>query len=159
MNMGSLRLGALHAPWWSQRSPRERVLLAVMLALAVGFLGYSLVARPLLDARAEAVASIARSDMALARLAASPGAAPPAASSNRLVSVIVTETATEFGLTIRRIEPEIEGARLTIDDADFGEALRWIQALETRHGVHVAAVRMDRGREPGMVSASLTLRR
>ncbi|PJN95555.1 hypothetical protein CNY89_07780 [Amaricoccus sp. HAR-UPW-R2A-40] len=159
MIAGISRMRTLHSPWWNQRSPRERVLLAVLLALTVGYLGYAFVARPLLGARTEALASIARSDMALARLAASPGTALPAASPDQLVPSIVTETATQFGMTIRRIEPEDDGARLTIDDADFADVLSWLQTLEDGYGLRVVAVKMDRGSAPGMVHASLTVRR
>lgn len=152
------RLRALQSPWWDQRTPRERVLLAALLAVLVCWLGFVLVARPLLDARAEALASIARSEMAMARLAAAP-ALPPVASSDQLVPSILTETATEFGMTIRRIEPEHDGAQLTIDDAAFDDVLRWIEALEARHGLRVVALKMDRRPAPGVVSASLTVRR
>lgn len=153
------RLRALQSPWWDQRTPRERVLLAALLAVLVCWLGFVLVARPLLDARAEALASIARSEMAMARLAAAPAPAPPVASSAQLVPSILTETATEFGMTIRRIEPETDGAQLTIDDAAFDDVLRWIEALEARHGLRVVALKMDRRPAPGVVSASLTVRR
>jgi general secretion pathway protein M len=153
------RLRALPSPWWDQRSPRERVLLAALLAVLVCWLGIVLVARPLLNARAEALASIARSEMALARLAAAPAPALPVESSGQLVPAILTETATEFGMTIRRIEPEADGAQLTIDDAAFDDVLRWIEALEVRHGLHVVALKMDRSPAPGVVSASLTVRR
>lgn len=153
------RLVAILSPWWGQRTPRERVLLAAMVVAALGYLGFAAVARPMLAARAGALQSIARSDMALARLATAPDAALPAVSSDQPVSAVVTETATEFGLAIRRIEPEADGARLTIHDAAFDDVLRWIEALETRHGLQVVAVRMDRGPEPGTVGADLTVRR
>ena len=132
MIAGASRKRAIRLPWWDQRSPRERVLLVGMLAVAAGYLLFAGVARPLLAARADALASITRSDMALARLAALPEGAVPAAASDLPVTALVTETATEFGMAIRRIEPEADGARLTIDDADFGDVLRWIEALENR---------------------------
>lgn len=152
-------LASWPASWWGQRSPRERVLLAGLAALAAACLGFVLVVRPMLAARSEALDSIARSRMALERLAAAPAAAPPAASSDQMVPAILTATATGFGMTIRRIEPEAEGARLTVDDASFDDLLRWIEALGTRHGLHAVAVRMDRGAGPGLVDADLTVQR
>ena len=87
------------------------------------------------------------------------GTALPAASPDQLVPAIVTETATQFGMTIRRIEPEEDGARLTIDDADFADVLSWLQTLEDGYALRVVAVKMDRGSAPGMVHASLSVRR
>ena len=161
MIVGASRLSNHVRPWWAQRTARERILIGAM-ALALG--GYLLAVwavQPLLASRSEALATIAQIDRALAQLASSPEsvAAQPAAISDQPVTTIVTETAVEFGMTIRRIETEAAGARLSIDDAAFDNVLRWIEGLETDHGLRVVAVEMDRRPEPGMVSASLTVAR
>ncbi len=147
--------------WWLQRTPRERVLVIGMAAVAALYLVMVAAVDPLLAARREAQASIESSEAAMARLAALPaGATAPAAQpSSQPAAAILTETATDFGLSIRRIEPEGDGARLTIEDADFSSILRWIDALETEHGLHVMAIEMDRRPEPGVVSANLTVQR
>ena len=132
--------------------------------LAVAALAWLLtvgVVRPLVAAHADALASIAGSEAALARLAALPPGPPATAdrAPDQPATAVVTATATDFGMAIRRIEPEGDGARVTIDDAAYADILRWIEALEDEHGLHVAAIEMDRRPEPGLVSATMTLQR
>jgi type II secretory pathway component PulM len=148
------------ASWWRRRSRRERALLAAMaVALAAWLLALG-VAQPLLAARAGALAAIARHEAALARLEALPEGGPaPAASDGRPVAAILTGSAPDYDLTIRRIEAEGDGARLEIDDAGFAEIVLWIDELERDHGLRAVAVEMDRRPEPGVVSARLTVRR
>jgi general secretion pathway protein M len=155
----TLKLPAV-AGWWTRRNPRERVLLAV---LALSVAAYALVvgiAQPLLGARATALSTIAQHDAALARLAALPPAeVAPADAADRPVTAVVTETAPDYGLTIRRIEAEGDGARLELADAGFPEIVLWIDELERAHGLRLVAVEMDRQPEPGVVSARLTFGR
>lgn len=147
--------------WWRQRSPREG---ALLLGLAFAVIVYGVViglVRPMLAAQAEATASIARSEAALSRLAAAP--APPAMrtvlGSDEPVASILTSTATEFGLTIRRIQSEAERALVTIEDAAYADVIRWISALELEYGMRLDALEMSRRPDPGRVSVSVTVRR
>ena len=73
----------------------------------------------------------------------------------------MTETAPEFDLAIRRIEPEGAGAgaQLVLDDADFASVLLWIEALEQDHRLRLTAVEMDRRPEPGVVAARMSFER
>ena len=134
--------------------------------MLIGLLGGALgvyvamdaVTQPLLEARRAALDKIGRHEMDLARLAAQPdGPDERAAIDTRPVPAVVTATAPEFELAIRRIEPEGAGARVVIEDASFAQVLRWIAALEQEHGLRLAAIEMDRRPEPGTVSARLTL--
>lgn len=150
-------------PWWRGRTARERVLILGMgLALAV-YAAIACAVQPMLGSRAAALESIALADAALARLEASPGGDGAAVSARatvaRPVTAVLADTATDFGLTILRIEPEGAGARLTLGEADFAELLDWISALEREHGLRLTAVEMDRRPEPGVVAALLTVER
>lgn len=148
------------APLWTGRSPRERLMLGGLGIAAALYLAVTAGAQPLLAARSEARAAIAASDAVLARLAALPeGDAALIPATLRPAVAIVTETAPDFDLAIRRIEPEGAGARLVIEDADFAAVLLWIEALERDHGLRLVALEMDRRPEPGVVSARLTLER
>ena len=146
---------------WRARSSRERWLLLGLAGIGIAALLIAGLIRPLFASRAAALEAIGRHESALAQLAALPEGmtAPSAAAATRPVTAIVTETAPEFGLVIRRIEPEGAGARLLIEDAGFPEVLAWIEALERDRGLRVTAVEMDRRPEPGVVSAQLTLER
>lgn len=147
------------APWWAQRTGRERLLLGALGAALAAYLLFT-VAQPLLTARGAALAAVGQHEAALARLAALPDAgAAPRPADNRPVPAVVTATAPAFDLAIRRIEPEGAGARVVVEDAGFAEVLMWIEALEREHGLRLAAIEMDRRPEPGVVSARLTLER
>lgn len=154
-------IASLPGRWWSGRSVRERLLLGGLLAAATAYLVVVGAAQPMLAARDEAVASIARSDAALARLAAlpEPGDRQEDGASDIPVTVVVTRTANELGLTIRRIEPEGAGARLSIENADFNAVVTWIAELEIENGLRVVAVEMDRRPDPGIVNATLSVQR
>jgi general secretion pathway protein M len=148
------------ALWWTHRSVRERALLGLM---AVALVGYGLVAvvgQPLLAARAEARAAIARFESMQARLAAVADAGPMAVpASDQPAATVVTDTAPGYGLTIRRIETDQGGTRLEIEDAGFAEIVLWIEELEGQWGLRLAAIEMDRRPAPGIVGARLTVRR
>lgn len=148
--------------WLAKRSPRERLLLVSMMVAAAGYLAIAFVAQPLLGSRTEALAAIGRHDAALARLAALPAPLATAAAApadGRPVSAVATDTAPDFGLAIRRIEPEGDGVRLLLEDADFAAILLWTETLERAHGLRLIAVEMDRRPEPGAVSARMTVTR
>lgn len=143
--------------WWTHRSPRERILLGLLIfamgsyVLAIG------VFRPLLATRAAAISSIVWSDAALARLASAPQETEhrPMLMADESVASVLTSTATVFGLTIRRIEAEAEGVQVVIEDAEFADVIRWIATLEHDYGLRLVALEMDRRPEPGVVSARL----
>lgn len=146
--------------FWKQRNGRERGLLMALTALLAGYGLYAGVLRPLSDIRTAALASIARSEDALAQLASMPlGNGPQVSVSVQPITATVTETAADHGLTIRRMEPEGGGARLTVEDAGFPEILRWIEALEGEYGLRVVTLEMDRRPAPGVVSANLMVQR
>lgn len=144
---------------WTRLSLRERLLVGALGMILVAYLAVTQGLQPLLAARAAAQADIARHEAALARIEAAPepGAAP--ALSDGPVSAVLTETAPEFGLAIRRIEPEGGGARLTLEDVEFAAVLLWLEELERAHGVRTVSVEMDRRPEPGVVTARLGLAR
>lgn len=144
--------------WWSGRTGREQALLLLAGAVLGIYILTVVVAQPLLAARGEALARIAEMDAALARLESLPDDdAPASAIDMRAVPAIVTDTAPEYDLVLRRIEPEGAGARVVIEDAGFAEIMRWIAALEGAHGLRLSAIEIDRRPEPGVVSARATL--
>lgn len=146
--------------WWQARSERERLLLGALATTAGAWLAITAILQPLLGAHAAAEASIARADAALARLAALPAIDTAATSGDaQPATAVITATAPDYGMTIRRLEPDGDGARVTLADAGYPEILRWVQALESEHDLHVASIQVDRRPDPGVVSATMTLQR
>lgn len=147
--------------WWSKRSAGVRMFLGGIVLAVAAYLVLEVAVRPLLAARTEALASIARSELARSRLADPPSASvrQGGGAGDAAVSAVVTRTARTRGLTIRRIEPAGAETRLLIENADFNEIVKWIAELERKHGLRVVAVDVNRTTDPGIVDATLTVRR
>lgn len=84
------------------------------------------------------------------------GANAPA--DGRALMALVTRSAREGGLSLQRFEPSGDDAvRVWIEDAPFADVAAWLEKLKTEHGVIIDQAAMDRSREPGLISARLTL--
>ena len=117
---------------WSERSPRERRLIQVMLGLAVIVLGWVLVVRPLTDMREAAKTRHAAAVVALgeARARTAPGAAPGAPAAGP-VDALVARTANEAGFTNARITSQgADRASVAVDSARPQALFGWIARLE-----------------------------
>lgn len=145
--------------WWRGRSARERMLMIAMVAALALYVVVVGVAQPMRLARQDTLADVARHDAALARLAAQPLDGPPVAPDGRSVAAVLTASAVDYDLTIRRIEAQDQGARIEIDDAGFAEVVLWIEELERDHGLRVDAVEMERRPGPGVVGVRMTVTR
>lgn len=145
----------------SRLNPRERVLVlgALPLILVVALVWY--VWLPLTEERRARTAEIAayRLIAASAEAAAShPEDARPTPNADRApLAARVTASAEAAALSLRRLEPEGELLRVTVDEADFDSVLSWITHLETQAAVGVAAIEAERRLAPGVVSLRLTL--
>jgi general secretion pathway protein M len=65
-----------------------------------------------------------------------------------------------LGKPLSRINPDGEKqVRVWIDDVNFDALLRWIDDLQSRYGVRIDAVAVERRPTAGLVSARLTLMR
>jgi general secretion pathway protein M len=124
-------------PWWNDRTPRERVLLAIMAALLAGVLVWLLVLRPLGLARdqanADASAAAARRTAAEALVAAI--RARPAAT-GAPVQDILTRRLAEAGLQASRLDAQGQGQAVVEIAAVNGRLLLgWASGLEARDGL------------------------
>lgn len=128
---------ALLAPWWRDRSLRERWLLALMLALLAGLVVWLGLLRPLAGARAAAVAdaSAAHARLAEAEALAAAIRARPGASAAPLLDLI-NRRLSEAGLQASRLEAQGAGQAVLEIAAINGRLLiGWASALERRDGL------------------------
>ena len=69
----------------------------------------------------------------------------------------INSAAKEFGLALRRIQPEAGGFSVQIEAAPLDRVMLWSHALETRHGIEVVGASID-VHEPGTVNARFSVR-
>jgi type II secretory pathway component PulM len=147
-----------HQGWLKTLWGRRMILGSIILALAA-YLVLETAVRPLLAARTEALASIARSELIRSRLADPTRVWQDDREGDEPVSAVVTKTAAAHGLTIRRIEPAGGEAKLLIENADFNEVITWIAELEIEQGLRVVTLDVNRTTDPGFVDATMAVRR
>lgn len=146
--------------FWSERVPRERMLIATLGLLLAAALLVTLVVRPLLAARAEAIADIRIHESLNARLrAAGPSLAAHAPRRSGDAVTVITGSASEYGVPIQGSEPEGEAIRITIAEASFDGLVRWLAELEKSSDLRVIEARIERRPIPGFVSARLLVAR
>lgn len=157
--------------WLDTLAPRERIL--VLTAAAVGGVALFFVAvwQPLDRAVADMQERVER-EQALAAWVAGVSAeaatlqgtrrqAPVEGRNDSLLS-LVDQTARQSGLgdAVRRIQPESDDqAAVTLEGAGFSALIGWLRDLERRYDIRPTALTVNRGEQPGTVSARMTLKR
>ena len=144
---------------------RERTLVSLALAGVILAATFQFVWLPVQAKRAALSTEIAGYAQIIDRIAAlgpeTPvlqTAAGPALPLSTPLSTRVTQSAEVAGLVLRRLEPEGDMLRVTLDDVAFANVIVWLSDLETTHAVIVAGIEVDRRPAPGIVSARLLLR-
>lgn len=143
-------------------SPRERTLVGLLLPVILVASSFQFIWLPLQAKRNSLTADILGYAQVIDRVAslgsdtvtvlpATTGPASP-------LSTRVTQSAQTAGLILRRLEPEGDLLRVTVDDVAFANVVLWLSDLEVSHSVVVAAIEIDRRPAPGVVSARLLLK-
>jgi general secretion pathway protein M len=138
--------------WFEGRTPREKVLLAMMAAGLLGVLLWLAVFRPLAQAsvgaerRFEQAAREATAvQAATARLKNLPRTVQAAADPARAVS----ETAAAEGLSLSRVEPDpTGGVQVAVNGVAPMRLFPWLAQLQTAHGVtprHLTVIKDEQG--------------
>lgn len=145
------------AAFWSQRSRRERVLIAVAGALALLVVTMTLIVRPLQSARAQAIADIRTYETLSARIRAAGPGFTGARRREGAPEAVIAASAAEFGLAAR---PTAEAGmiRVAVADAPFESLVRWIAEVERSTDLRVRRIRIETNGAPGRVSAAMSFR-
>lgn len=142
-------------------SPRERTLVTLLLPVLILAAGFQFIWTPLQANRAALAAEITAYSHVIDQIAAL-GTAPNIPMSDEPpslpLSTRVTQSAEQAGLELRRLEPEANMLRVTLDDVAFANVILWLSDLESSQSVIVSDIDIDRRTAPGTVSARLLLK-
>ncbi|WP_439546906.1 type II secretion system protein GspM [Sandarakinorhabdus sp.] len=151
---------AVFTPWWNDRTPRERVLLAIMAMLLAAVLIWLLVLRPLAVAREQAIidASAAAVRRTEAQNLVAAIRARPAANGAPVLDTLTRRLA-EAGLQPSRLEAQGPGqAVLEIAAVNGRLLLGWASGLEAIDGLVIDQLEANRNRDQS-VRVRMTVRR
>jgi general secretion pathway protein M len=72
--------------------------------------------------------------------------------------VLVDRAAREAGLgaSLRGTQPSANGVRVQLEAAPFDTMITWLSTLETRYGLAIDSITVDRAARPGVVNANIT---
>lgn len=143
------------------KTPREKILLAALMATLLVWLGLTQIWQPLHAERQALNARIPRLERALAQTLAAPQtpALQTTTADPRPTPVILTTAAETFGLRISRLQPQGAQVQLAIEDAAFETVLLWIEALERDHALRLIDLALTRRTAAGVVGTTLTVER
>ncbi len=147
---------------------RERRFVAVAGMAVAATLVYLLLWHPLAAARGSAETSLA-AEHNLAQRIETIGAATRGAQSGAVGALVspdasllsAVDLATKNGMIAKppsRMTPDGDNqVRVTFDDVSFDAVLRWMNELQTRYGVRIDSVDIERQPTPGNVNVRLSL--
>ncbi len=137
--------------WWSERAPRERLLIGSAAILALFVLVVQGILVPLSSARSEAKSRYERAvasfdTVRLGIMTAPPETASPAAARSDF-RVYATGLARDRGLSVSRIQSGSDGGLvIAMDDADPRLIFAWLREVRTQPGGEVrSATIVQRG--------------
>jgi type II secretory pathway component PulM len=149
--------------WWNAQSPRDQRALQLLGGFAGIVLLLVLVLYPPLREAAEARERLSANQELLAWMQRNEPLARRAAdtlpvSRTQSLQELITATAADRGLNLRRLEPVgDDGFKIYMDRVPFDPLLTWLDAL-SRESVRIDDLRLQRDSAPGRVTVNVTLR-
>ncbi|WP_296759644.1 type II secretion system protein M [Thioalkalivibrio sp.] len=154
--------------WWDGLATRERrivMLAGLALLLVIAFL---FVVEPALERRSalnsqlqtlvNEQAWMQAQVPAVRAQAGAAGAAPAARTTGSPLGVVdVSARSAGLGSALRRVRPLESAVEAELEGAPYAALVGWLATLESRHGLRVVNLSIDRGNEPGRVNAQLRI--
>ena len=150
--------------WFYGLQPRERWIVAIGAAAAVLIVVWGFVVSPLRAETARLQASVSANQRLLVEVSRLQGeqAIPVGDQLGRdqPLSYLVSNTIATYGLEPPRTRANGgNGVDVTFQNASFDAIVAWLAALHDSYGVDVETASLTPTREPGLVNATLLLRR
>jgi general secretion pathway protein M len=155
--------------WWEGLAGRERrIVIAALLVAAMAAL-FLLLVEPALERREALARQLqqlvneqawmeAQAPAVRARAQAGPTAAGAPRPGGSPLAVVDT-SARAAGLTsaLRRVRPQESAVEAELEGAPYTAVMGWLATLESRHGLRITSLGIDRGAEPGRVNVQLRI--
>lgn len=154
--------------WWDGLATRERrivMLAGLALLLVIAFLFVvepGLERRSALNSQLQTLVNeqawMQAQVPAVRAQAGAAGAAPAARTTGSPLGVVdVSARSAGLGSALRRVRPLESAVEAELEGAPYAALVGWLATLESRHGLRVVNLSIDRGNEPGRVNAQLRI--
>ena len=150
--------------WYVTKSPSDRLIIKILAALIAATIIYTVVWKPLSDysqdQQARYVTELALSEwIVLNQEALRQSARQPVRGSSAPALIPgITNAANQNQLKLERLQPDSDGGvSISLQEQQFDQVLKWLSLLETRQGLSVERLSIDRGDKNSRVSGQVKL--
>ena len=150
--------------WYATKSPTDRLIIKILAALIAATIIYTAVWKPLSDysqdQQARYVTELALSEWIVLNQEALRQSARQPVRGNSAPALIpsITSAANQNQLKLDRLQPDSDGGvSISLQEQQFDQVLKWLSLLETRQGLSVERLSIDRGDKSSRVSGQVKL--
>lgn len=162
--LSQLQQGSL-GQWYATKSGTDRLIIKTVAGLIVATVFYTGIWKPISDyaanQQARYVTELTLSEwVALNQGALRNSARQPSQGSSAAPALIpsITNAANQNQLKLDRLQPDSDGGvNITLQEQQFDHVLKWLTLLETKQGLSVERLSIDRGDKASKVSGQVKL--
>ena len=162
--LSQLQQGSL-GQWYATKSGTDRLIIKTVAGLIVATVFYTGIWKPISDytanQQARYVTELTLSEwVALNQGALRNSARQPSQGSSAVPALIpsITNAANQNQLKLDRLQPDSDGGvNITLQEQQFDHVLKWLTLLETKQGLSVERLSIDRGDKASKVSGQVKL--
>ena len=150
--------------WYVTKSPTDRLIIKILAALIAATIIYTVVWKPLSDynqdQQARYVTELALSEWIVLNQEALTRSARQPVRGNSAPALIpsITNAANQNQLKLDRLQPDSDGGvSISLQEQQFDQVLKWLSLLETRQGLSVERLSIDRSDKSSRVSGQVKL--
>ena len=150
--------------WYAAKSPTDRLVIKILSGLIAAAVIYVAVWKPLSDynqeQQARHVTEVALSEWIILNQESLRQSAKRPIGGNSAPALIpsITNAANQNRLKLKRLQPEPDGGvSISLQDQQFDQVLKWLTLLESKQGLNVERLSIDRGDKSSKVSGQVKL--
>ena len=150
--------------WYAAKSPTDRLIIKILSGLIAATIVYVAVWNPLSDynqeQQARHVTELALSEWIILNQESLRQSAKRPTGANSAPALIpsITNAANQNRLKLERLQPESDGGvSISLQDQQFDQVLKWLTLLESKQGLRVERLSIDRGDKSSKVNGQVKL--